>query len=51
MNLNPWDLLQDALWALLAFFYDIIPEYGLAIILLTLTVSLLLFPLTLKQTK
>ena len=51
MNLNPWDLLQDALGALLAFFYDIIPEYGLAIILLTLTVSLLLFPLTLKQTK
>jgi len=43
--------LQDALGALLAFFYDIIPEYGLAIILLTLTVSLLLFPLTLKQTK
>jgi YidC/Oxa1 family membrane protein insertase len=51
VNLNPWDLLQDALGALLAFFYDIIPEYGLAIILLTLTVSLLLFPLTLKQTK
>ena len=51
MNLNPWDLLQDALGALLAFYYDIIPEYGLAIILLTLTVSLLLFPLTLKQTK
>jgi YidC/Oxa1 family membrane protein insertase len=39
------------LGGLLAFYYDIIPEYGLAIILLTLTVSLLLFPLTLKQTK
>jgi YidC/Oxa1 family membrane protein insertase len=51
VNLNPWDLLQDALGALLAFYYDLIPEYGLAIILLTLTVSLLLFPLTLKQTK
>jgi YidC/Oxa1 family membrane protein insertase len=48
---NPWTLLLNALGSLLSFFYDIIPEYGIAIILLTLTVSLLLFPLTLKQTK
>jgi YidC/Oxa1 family membrane protein insertase len=48
---NPWTLLLNALGSSLAFFYDIIPEYGIAIILLTLAVSLLLFPLTLKQTK
>jgi len=48
---NPWTLLLNALGSSLAFFYDIIPEYGIAIILLTLAVSILLFPLTLKQTK
>jgi len=48
---NPWTLLLNALGSLLSFYYDLIPEYGIAIILLTLTVSLLLFPLTLKQTK
>jgi len=51
VNLNPWNLLLSVLGNLLSFFYDIIPEYGISIILLTLTVSLLLFPLTLKQTK
>ncbi len=49
--MNPWQLLLDLLGSVLSFYYDIIPEYGIAIILLTLTVSLLLFPLTLKQTK
>ena len=49
--MNPWTLLINALGSALAFFYDIIPEYGIAIILLTVSVSLLLFPLTLKQTK
>jgi YidC/Oxa1 family membrane protein insertase len=48
---NPWTLLINGLGSALAFFYDIIPEYGIAIILLTVSVSLLLFPLTLKQTK
>jgi YidC/Oxa1 family membrane protein insertase len=43
--------LLSLLGTLLSFFYDIIPEYGIAIILLTLTVSLLLFPLTVKQTR
>ncbi|MEA3276505.1 MAG: YidC/Oxa1 family membrane protein insertase, partial [Pseudomonadota bacterium] len=37
---------------ILAFLYDIWPNnYGVAIIFLTLLVSLLLFPLTLKQTR
>lgn len=49
--MNPWTLLLNALGSALAFFYDLIPEYGIAIILLTLAVSLLLFPLTLKQTR
>jgi len=48
---NPWTLLLNALGTSLAFFYDIIPEYGISIILLTIAVSLLLFPLTVKQTR
>lgn len=36
---------------LLSFYYDLIPSFGLAIILLTITINILLFPLTLKQTR
>ena len=49
--MNPWTPLQQALAAILAFFYEIIPNYGIAIILLTITISLIMFPLTLKQTR
>ena len=49
--MNPWNLLLDIIGTILAFFYQIIPSYGIAIILLTLTVSLVMFPLTLKQTR
>ncbi len=49
--MNPWTLLLQGLGWLLAFFYSIIPDYGIAIILLTVLISLLLFPLTLKQTR
>lgn len=49
--MNPWTMLLDLLGGVLSFFYDIVPEYGIAIILLTLLVGLLLFPLTYKQTK
>ena len=49
--MNPWTLLQQALGYTLAFFYELIPNYGVAIILLTVVISLLLFPLTLKQTR
>ena len=48
--MNPWQMLLDLLGGILAFFYGIIPEYGIAIILLTLLVGLVLFPLTYKQT-
>ncbi len=46
-----WNALLSVLGGLLAFFYQIIPSYGISIILLTLFVGLLLFPLTLKQTR
>jgi YidC/Oxa1 family membrane protein insertase len=48
---NPWNALVEFLGTSLAFFYSLAPNYGTAIILLTLAVSLLLFPLTLKQTR
>ena len=49
--MNPFTALVNALGSILSFFYDIIPNYGIAIIFLTLMVSFLLFPLTLKQTR
>ena len=51
MSFAPWEWLLSLLGSLLAFFYDLVPEYGIAIILLTLAVSLVLFPLTVKQTR
>src|SRR5438132_8924099 len=35
----------------LSFFFDLVPSYGLAIILLTVAVRLVLLPLTIKQTR
>ena len=50
--MNPFTILAPPLGQLLSILYDIWPNnYGVAIILLTLLVSLLLFPLTLKQTR
>ena len=46
-----WNALQGLLGGILSFFYDIIPNYGIAIILLTIVVNLLVFPLTLKQVR
>lgn len=46
-----WNGLLDLLGSTLAFFYGLIPNLGVAIILLTITISLILFPLTLKQTR
>jgi YidC/Oxa1 family membrane protein insertase len=49
---NPFTILAPPLGQVLSWLYDIWPNnYGVAIILLTLLVSLLLFPLTLKQTR
>jgi YidC/Oxa1 family membrane protein insertase len=41
----------DLLAKLLAFYYELIPNYGVAIALFTITVMLLLTPLTLKGTR
>lgn len=46
-----WDSFLDGFGALLGFFYDIIPNYGVAIVLLTVAIRLLLFPLTSKQAR
>lgn len=45
------DPLYAAIGWLLSFFYWFIPNLGISIILLTLTIMLLLFPLTAKQTR
>jgi YidC/Oxa1 family membrane protein insertase len=43
--------IADAMGAVLAFLYKVIPSYGLAIIGLTVLVRLVLFPLTAKQAR
>ncbi len=48
---NLWNGLLELIGSGLSAFYDIIPNYGVAIILLTIVISVLLFPLTLKQTR
>jgi len=45
------DPLFDGITAVLAFFYELVPDYGIAIILLTVSLNLILTPLTLKGTK
>jgi YidC/Oxa1 family membrane protein insertase len=46
-----WHGLLGGLGAVLSFFYDLIPSYGIAIILLTVFVRVILLPLTIKQTR
>ncbi|HLE38096.1 MAG TPA: membrane protein insertase YidC [Acidimicrobiia bacterium] len=46
-----WNGLQDLLGGTLTFFYELVPNFGVAIILLTVAIGLVLFPLTLKQTR
>jgi YidC/Oxa1 family membrane protein insertase len=48
---SPFDPLYNFFGAILAFFYSIIPNLGVAIILLTILVMLVMFPLTAKQAK
>jgi YidC/Oxa1 family membrane protein insertase len=45
------DWLYEAIAWLLAVFYSVIPNLGVAIILLTFTIMLILYPLTAKQAK
>ena len=48
---SPFDPVYNFFGAILAFFYSIIPNLGVSIILLTILVMLVLFPLTAKQAK
>ncbi len=46
-----WDGIREGMGYILAFFYSIVPNVGFAIIMLTVVVRLILFPLTAKQAK
>jgi YidC/Oxa1 family membrane protein insertase len=46
-----WNGIQQVLGGILTFFYGVIPNFGIAIILLTVSIGLVLFRLTLKQTR
>ncbi len=46
-----WQGLLDGLGSVLAFIYNVVPNYGLAIILFTLGIRLLLLPLGIKQVR
>jgi YidC/Oxa1 family membrane protein insertase len=46
-----WDTIREFLGTVVSLFYGLVPNLGVAIILLTVAVGLLLFPLTLKQTR
>lgn len=46
-----WTGLLEGLGQLLSFLYDLVPSFGLAIILLTIAVRMLMLPLTVKQTR
>src|SRR3984893_8888258 len=48
---SPFDPLYNAIGAVLAFLYSLVPNLGVAIILLTFVVMLVLYPLTAKQAK
>jgi YidC/Oxa1 family membrane protein insertase len=41
--------ITEGLGSILSFFFDVIPSYGIAIILLTITVRVVLLPLAIKQ--
>jgi len=43
--------IENVLGQALSFFYDLVPSFGFSIILLTIAINLVLFPLTLKQTR
>jgi YidC/Oxa1 family membrane protein insertase len=46
-----WNSLLDGMGSVLAFFFGLVPSYGVAIIGLTVIVRLVLFPLTAKQAR
>jgi YidC/Oxa1 family membrane protein insertase len=46
-----WNGIQQLFGGIISFFYDLVPNLGVAIILLTIVVGIFMFPLTLKQTR
>jgi YidC/Oxa1 family membrane protein insertase len=48
---TPWQVLLDALGSVLAWIYDIVPNYGVTIIALTILIRVVLLPLGIKQIK
>lgn len=46
-----WDGFKEILAALIALIYQVVPNFGLTIIILTVLLNILVFPLTLKQTR
>jgi YidC/Oxa1 family membrane protein insertase len=46
-----WQGLQSLIGRTLSFFYEAVPNFGVAIIMLTIIIGVILFPLTLKQTR
>src|SRR5262245_46973577 len=49
--LAPWQALLNALGHVVAWIYNLVPNYGLTIILLTITIRLILLPLGIKQVR
>jgi YidC/Oxa1 family membrane protein insertase len=49
--LAPWQALLNALGHVVAWIYDLVPNYGVTIILLTVTIRLVLLPLGIKQVR
>jgi len=46
-----WNGIQELFGWIISFFYGLVPNLGVAIILLTIVVGIVMFPLTLKQTR
>jgi YidC/Oxa1 family membrane protein insertase len=51
LALGVWQALLDAIGWVLARIYDVVPNYGLSIIILTVVIRLVLLPLGIKQIK
>ncbi|HKI29033.1 MAG TPA: membrane protein insertase YidC, partial [Actinomycetota bacterium] len=51
IGLAPWQALLNALGWVVAQIYDFLPNYGVTIILLTVTIRLVLLPLGIKQVR
>ena len=49
--LAPWQALLDALGWFVAWIYNLVPNYGVTIVLLTVAIRLILLPLGIKQVR